>query len=121
MLTGYRDSRITQQAPPRTALGLTAGEPSHGAAYQQQRAQTVFCDCRCMGTLAFATVPIAQNPFAAGAGALSLGAGAAPVGDAAGAGGADGEHPVLADGGCRRPGSSLGVGARAAAGGSVRG
>src|SRR5882672_11934749 len=97
MLDCYRENRIAQQASYRTPFGAATGEPSRGPAYEHQRPEAIFHDRGCLGTLAVAAMPIAQDTLAAGAGALSLGPGAAPFGDAAGARRADRQHSIFAD------------------------
>src|SRR5882724_4992307 len=114
MLNGYRENRIAQQAPYRTAIGTAAGESPRGQTYQHQRSEAIFCNRRRLGAVAVAAVPAAQNSLSPSVGTLPHGPGAASFGDAAGAGGIDRQHPVLFDGGHEPQGSSLGLGTRAA-------
>src|ERR1700690_2996732 len=115
MLAGYSEYRIAQQDSFWTAIGAAAGEPPCGAAYQQQRAEAVFCDCRCLGTLAIAAMPAVENSFAASAAALPLGSGTATVRHPAGAGRADRQHSIFPHSRTGAQGSCLGLGARALA------
>src|SRR5580692_625901 len=119
MLRGYSEYRIAQQDSYWTAIGAAAGEPPCGAAYQQQRAEAVFCDCRRLGTLAVTTMPAVENSFAASAAALSPGSGTATVRHPAGAGRADRQHSIFPHRRTRIPGSRLGLGARALAAAAV--
>ena len=116
----YREHSLTQQISYGAPVGIAAGQPPCGQAYQHQRPEALFCDRRRVGTLAAAAVPAAQDSFPPGARALSLGPGAASFGNAAGAGGADRQHPIFSDRRRRPQGSSLGLGACAARSAAVR-
>jgi hypothetical protein len=118
---GHRESRIAQQDSNWTPFGVAAGESSRDAPYQQQRAQTFLRHCRCLGALAAAAMPAAENSLTAGAGALSLGPGAALVRDATRTRRAHRQYPVLADGRAWTQGSGLGLGARAGSARALRG
>src|ERR1700722_20553993 len=93
MLACYRENRIAQQASYWTSFGAAAGEPPRGPAYQHQCAQTVLCDRRRVGTVALAAVPAAEDSVPASPRTLPLGPGATSFGNAAGARGADRQHP----------------------------
>jgi hypothetical protein len=120
MLHHHRENRLAHQAPYRTAIGTTAREPPRRAPHQQQRAEAILCHRRCLGTLAPAAVPAAEDSLTAGVAALSPGSGAPPVGDAAGAGGLDSQHSALADRRAAIQGPGLGLGACAAQGRALR-
>src|SRR5882672_6537549 len=120
MLDCYRENRIAQQASYRTPFGAATGEPSRGQAYEHQRPEAIFHDRGCLGTLAVAAMPIAQDPLAAGTRALPLGAGAATFGDAAGACRTDRQHSIFTEHGAGGEGPRLGLGARATQSTAVR-
>ena len=63
----------------------------------------------------------AENSLTAGVDALSIGPGAAPVGDAAGARGVNCQYSIFVDGGGGAEGSRLGLGARAVGQGAFDG
>jgi hypothetical protein len=113
MLSGHRESRIAQQDSYWTAFGVAAGEPPRDTPYQHERIKTLLCHRRCMGTLAAAAMPPAENPVAPGARAVSFGSSTTFVGNAARTRRADRQHPIFIDGrtGSQRP--LLGLGARA--------
>src|SRR5258708_31050717 len=75
MLWGNRERRIAQKESYWTAIGVAAGESPRGAPYQHQRTETFLRHRRCVGALAAAAMPVAQDSFASSAAALSLGAG----------------------------------------------
>src|SRR5271169_1806862 len=110
---GHSEYRIAQQNPFRTTIGAAAGEPPRGAAYQHQRPEAILCNCRCLGALAAAAVPVAENSLPAGAAALPLGPGAATLRHPAGARRADRQYSIFTDCRTRSQGSRLGLGALA--------
>src|SRR5476651_1564816 len=87
-IEGYREKRIAQQVSYWTAISAAAGDAARAATYQQQRAETIFCDCRRMGTLAVAAMSPAQNSVPTSAAALPLGPSAAALCNSAGKSGA---------------------------------
>ncbi len=95
---GHRESRIAQQDSYWTAIGAAAGESPRRAPYQHQCAETFLRHRRCVGALAAAAMPLAQDSFAASAAALSPGPGTAALRHAAGKSRAHCQHSVLADG-----------------------
>src|ERR1700735_4680635 len=98
MLGHHRESRIAQQNSYWTAIGVAAGKPPRGTPHQHQCAETFFRDRRCMGALAAAAMPLAQDPVTASAATLSLGSGTETLCHAAGKSCAHCQHPVFADG-----------------------
>src|ERR1700677_70559 len=110
MLEHHRESRIAQQNSYWTAIGVAAGESPRRAPYQHKRAETFLRHCRFVGTLAPATMPLAQDSFAAGAAALSLGPSTATLRYAARKSRAHRQHSVFAHGRARTQGSRLGLG-----------
>src|SRR5271170_7065280 len=121
MLEGHRESRIAEQNPDWTAIGVAAGESPRSPPYQHQRAEAFLRHRRCVGTLTAAAMPLAQDSFAAGAAALSIGTGTATLRHAARKSRAHREHSVLAHGRARTQGSRLGLGPRTGGAGAVRG
>src|SRR5580704_7884701 len=98
MLEGHRESRIAQQDSYWTAIGVAAGESPRSAPHQHQRTETLLRHRRCVGALAAATMPIAQDSLTASAAALSLGAGTPAFRHTTRKSRVDREHSVFADG-----------------------
>src|SRR5258708_23746884 len=98
MLWGNRESRIAQQESYWTAIGVAAGESPRSAPYQHQRTETFLRHRRCVGALAAAAMPIAQDSFAASAAALSVRTGTAAFRHPTRKSRAHREHSVFADG-----------------------
>src|ERR1700679_320402 len=110
MLMSHRESRLAQQNPYWTAIGVAAREQARRAPYQHQCAETFLRHCRFVGTLAAAAMPLAQDSFAASAAALSLGPSTATLRYAARKSRAHRQHSVFAHGRARTQGSRLGLG-----------
>src|ERR1700733_7475234 len=110
MLMSHRESRLAQQNPYWTAIGVAAGESPRRAPYQHQCAETFLRHCGFVGALAAAAMPLAENSFARSAATLSLGTGTATLRHAARKSRAHRQHSVLAHGRPGTQGSRLGVG-----------
>src|SRR5580700_5081312 len=110
MLALHRESRIAQQDSYWTAIGSAAGKSPRRAPYQHQCAETILRHRRCVGTLAAAAMPLAQDSFAASAAALSLGPSTPALRHAARKSRAHSQHSVLADGRAGTQGSGVGLG-----------
>src|SRR3984957_21285140 len=114
MLMSHRESRLAQQNPYWTAIGVAAREQARRAPYQHQCAETFLRHCRFVGTLAAAAMPFAENSFAASAATLSPGAGAAALRHAARKSLPYRHHSVLAHGRSWTQGLGLGACTRGA-------